>query len=195
MFLSPVTSTTGCWFCFGFISSFFLELFLHSSPVACWASTNLGSSSFSIQSFCLFILFLGFSRQKYWSGLPFPSSVDHILSRTLHHDLSVLVALHGMAHSFIELDKTVVHVIRLVSFLWLWFLSTLWCSLSAYHLTRISLTLYVGYPLVPHSWPQMWGIFPLGLTAPALLADATRCSSAAQPLLKSLIQVVEYINS
>ena len=26
-----------------------------------------------------------------------------------------------MAHSFIELDKAVVHVIRLVSFLWLWF--------------------------------------------------------------------------
>ena len=27
------------------------------------------------------------------------------------------VAPHGMAHSFIELEKTVVHVIRLVSFL------------------------------------------------------------------------------
>ena len=31
------------------------------------------------------------------------------------------VALHGMAHSFTVLDKAVVHVIRLVSFLWLWF--------------------------------------------------------------------------
>ena len=31
------------------------------------------------------------------------------------------VALHGMTHSFTELDKAVVHVIRLVSFLWLWF--------------------------------------------------------------------------
>ena len=31
------------------------------------------------------------------------------------------VALHGIAHSFIELDKVVVHVISLVSFLWLWF--------------------------------------------------------------------------
>ena len=31
------------------------------------------------------------------------------------------VALHGMAHSFIEFDKAVIHVIRLVSFLWLWF--------------------------------------------------------------------------
>ena len=28
-----VTSTPGCWFCFGSIPSFFLELFLHWSPV------------------------------------------------------------------------------------------------------------------------------------------------------------------
>ena len=32
------------------------------------------------------------------------------------------MALHSMAHSFIELDKAVVHMIILVSFLWLWFL-------------------------------------------------------------------------
>ena len=66
-------------YCFGSIPSFFLELFLHWSPVAYWAPTDLGSSSFSILSFCLFILFMGFSRQEYWSGLPFPSPVDHIL--------------------------------------------------------------------------------------------------------------------
>ena len=36
------------------------------------------------------------------------------------------VALHGMAHSFIELDKTVIHVIQLVSFLWLWFSVMAW---------------------------------------------------------------------
>ena len=42
--------------------------------------TDLGSSSFSILSFCLFMLFIGFSKQEYWSGLPFPSPVDHILS-------------------------------------------------------------------------------------------------------------------
>ena len=77
---SPVTSTTGCYFCFGSIPSFFLELFLHCSPIAYRAPTNLGSSSFSVLSFCLFILFMGFSRQKYWSGLPFPSPVDYILS-------------------------------------------------------------------------------------------------------------------
>ena len=77
---SPVTSTAGCYFCFGSGSSFFLELFLHWSPVAYWAPTDLGNSSFSILSFCLFILFMGFLRQEYWSGLPFPAPVDHILS-------------------------------------------------------------------------------------------------------------------
>ena len=93
----PVTSTTGYCFCFGSISSFFLELFLHWSPVAYWAHTDLGSSSFSILSFYLFILFMGFSRQECWSGLPFPSPVAHILS-----DLSTVtrpswVVPHGMA--------------------------------------------------------------------------------------------------
>ena len=54
-----------------------------------------------------------------WFAIPSPA--DHILS-----DLSTMtclswVALHGMAHCFIELDKAVVHVVRLVSFLRLWF--------------------------------------------------------------------------
>ena len=118
---SPVTSTAGHCFCFGSVSPFFLELFLQSSPVAYWASTDLGSSSFSGLSFCLFILFMGFSGKDYWSGLPFPSPVDHILSELSTMTRLSWVALQGMAHSFTELDRTVVHVIRLVSFLWLWF--------------------------------------------------------------------------
>ena len=69
---SPVSSTTRCCFCFESIPSFFLELFLHWSPVAYWAPTDLGSSSFGVLSFCLFILFMGFSGQEYWRGLPFP---------------------------------------------------------------------------------------------------------------------------
>ena len=64
---SPVTSTIGCCFCFGSVSWFFLELFLHSSPVAYWVPTDLGSSSFSVISYCLFILLMEFSRQEYWS--------------------------------------------------------------------------------------------------------------------------------
>ena len=54
---SPVTYTTGCCFHLGSIFSFFLELLLHASPVAYWASTDLGSSSLSVISFCLFVLF------------------------------------------------------------------------------------------------------------------------------------------
>ena len=80
LLLSPVTSTTGWCFCYGSVSSFFLELFLHSSSVACRAPTDLGSSSFSVKAFCLFILFMEFSRQ-YWSGLLFPSPVDHVLRK------------------------------------------------------------------------------------------------------------------
>ena len=47
--------------------------------------------------------------------------VDHILSELSTMIRQPWVALHSMAHSFIELDKAVVHVISLVSFLWLWF--------------------------------------------------------------------------
>ena len=54
-----------------------------------------------------------------WFAIPF-SSGPHF------SELSTMtrpswVALHSMAHSFIELDKAVVHVIRLVSFLRFWF--------------------------------------------------------------------------
>ena len=100
---------------------FFLELFLHWSPVAYWAPNDLGSSSFSVLSFCLLILFMGFSRQEYWSGLPFLSAVDRILSELSTMTHPSWVALHGMVHCFIELDKAVVHVIRLISLLWFWF--------------------------------------------------------------------------
>ena len=79
LLLSPVTSTTSC-FCFDSVSLFFLELFLHWSPVAYWVPTDLGSSSFSVLSFYLFHTVHVFLRQEYWSGLPFPSPVDHVLS-------------------------------------------------------------------------------------------------------------------
>ena len=67
---------------------------------------------------------MGFSRQEYWSGFPFPSPVDHVLSglSTMTH-LSWM-ALQSMAHSFIELGKAVVHVIRLG----LWFSFCLPCD-------------------------------------------------------------------
>ena len=47
----------------------------------------------------------------------FPSPVDHVLSELSTMTRPSWMALQGMAHSFIELDKAVVHVIRLFSFL------------------------------------------------------------------------------
>ena len=110
LLLSPVTSTTGCCFCFGSVSSFFLVLFLHWSPVAYWAPTDLGISSFSVIPFCLFILFMGFSRQEYWSGLPFPSPVKHILPELFAMTCLSWVALHSMAHSFIVSNTSVIFI-------------------------------------------------------------------------------------
>ena len=117
---SAVTSTTGCWFYFGSTSSFFLELFLHCSPVAYWAPIDLGSSFFCILSFCLFILFMRFSRQKYGSGLPFPSPVDHILSELCTMTHPSWAALHSMTHGFNAWDKAMVLVISWISFPCLW---------------------------------------------------------------------------
>ena len=50
-----------------------------------------------------------------WFAIPFSSGPRFV--RTLHHDPSVLGGPTCMAHSFIELDKAVIHVISLVSFL------------------------------------------------------------------------------
>ena len=101
LLISPVTSTTGYCFCFDSIPSFFLELFLYWSPLAYWAPTDLGSSSFSILSICLFLLFMG---QEFWSDFPLPCPVDHILS-----DLSTMtrpswVAPHDDWENAIALD-------------------------------------------------------------------------------------------
>ena len=118
---SSVISTTGYCFCFGFVSSFFLELFHHSFPVAYWAPSDLGSSSLIVIPFCLFTVFTGFLRWEDLDSLPSHSPVGHILSELSTITRPSREALHGMTHSFIELNKAVLHVISSVSFLWLWF--------------------------------------------------------------------------
>ena len=146
LLLSPVTSTTGYCFCFGSIPSFFLDLFLHWSPVVYWAPTDLWSSSFSVLSFCLFILSWGSQ------GTNTEVFCHSLLQWATFCQTSAPWPVHlGWPHtawlSFIELDKTVVHVIRLAGFLWLRFQSVcpLMPSLSAYCLPWVSLTLDVGY--------------------------------------------------
>ena len=105
-----VTSHIHNWalFCFGSGSSFFLELFLHSSPVVYWTPTDLGNSSFSVIYFCLFILFLRFSRKEHWSGLQFPSSVDHVFSELSTMTHPSWVVLNGMTRGY---DYTALHSI------------------------------------------------------------------------------------
>ena len=131
---------------------------------------------------------MGFSRQEYWSGLPFPSPVDHILS-----DLSTMTRPSCVAPpawlSFLELDKAVV----LVWLDWLVFceygfsVSALWCPLAtptvylgfSYLGCGVSLhgcsskarplllTLDEGYLLTAALPDLQSGIAPLGPPAPA----------------------------
>ena len=173
--IRPVT--TGYCFCFGSIPSFFLELFLHWSPVAYWASTDLWCSSFSILSFCLFILSWGSQGKN-------TEVVCHsLLQWTTFCQTSPPWPTHlGWSHmawlSFIELDKAVVCVIRLISFLKIIVcVSALWCPLatptvllgfllpltwgiSSGLLQQSTATApYLGRGVSPHShtsWPWMW---------------------------------------
>ena len=88
---SPVTSTTGHCFHFGSVSSFFLELFLHSSPVAYWVlptwGINLSMSYLFAFSYCSWGS-QGKNTEVKWLAITF-SSGPHFV-RTLHYDPSVL---------------------------------------------------------------------------------------------------------
>ena len=80
---------------------------------------------FQCHTFLPFHTFHGVLKARILSGLPFPSPADHLLSELSTMSHLPWVALQGMAHSFTELDKIVVHIISLVSFLW-FILSSLW---------------------------------------------------------------------
>ena len=143
LLLSPVTSTTGYCFGFGSIPSFFLELFLHWSPVAYWAPTGPGSSSQN-PIILPFHTVHGVLKARIlkWSLLQWTTFCQTSLP---------WAARPGWPHtawlSFIELDKAVVRVIRLTSFLWLWFqcVCPLMPSHNTYRLIWVSFTLDVGY--------------------------------------------------
>ena len=173
LLLSPVTSTAGCCFCFGSIPSFFLELFLHWSPVAYWAPTDLGSSSFSILSFCLFNCSWG-SQGKNTEEVCHSLLQWTTFCQTSPPWLAFLWWPYTAWLSLIELDKAVVHVIRLARFLWLWCqcVCLLMPSCNTYHLTWVSLTLNIRY---------------LFTAAPAKHSCCslpwTRCISSRLPLL------------
>jgi len=106
---------------------FWLHLFILSRVISPLFSSSIlgtywpGEFIFQCHIFLPFHIFMGFSRQEYWNGLSFPSPADHVLSELSTMTCLSWMALHSMAHSFIETDKAVVHVISLISFLWLWF--------------------------------------------------------------------------
>ena len=105
---SADTSTAEHRFCVGPAASSFLGLLvvvLRSSQVAYWTPSDLGDSSFGVMS-CPFTHSWG-SHSRCTGVVCHPPPVDHVLSElsTMAH-LS-WVALHGPAHSFIELcEKT-----------------------------------------------------------------------------------------
>ena len=114
--------------------------------------------------------------------------------------------------NFIELDKAVVHVIRLASCLWLWFQSVcpLMPSVSAYHPTWVSLTLDAGYLFTAASrvlsnsevfFPQqpletswslsvmmavtiqcMWNFHTISLAAAAAAKSLQSCPTPSDPM-------------
>ena len=62
---------------------------------------HLGSSSFSVITFWMFVFFIGLSKEENWSGLPVPSPVDHFLSEISTMTYETWVGLHNTAQSFI----------------------------------------------------------------------------------------------
>ena len=118
---SPVTSTTGHYFRFGSASSFFLDLFLHSSLIGSILGTyQYGEFMFQCHIFLPFHTVHGILKARIlkWLASQFSSGPRFVRLSTMTHPSGM--ALHGLAHSF-ELEKAVAHMISLISFLWLWF--------------------------------------------------------------------------
>ena len=146
LLLSPVTSTTGYCFCFGSIPSFFLELFLHWSPVdmgTYWPRESL----FQYPIILPFHAVHGALKARIlkWFAIPFSSGLHSV--RPLHHDLSLGCPTQAWL-SFIELDKAVVLV-------WLdWLVFCDYCfSVSAFWCPLATPTILLGFLL-----PWTWGI-------------------------------------
>ena len=100
-----------------------LHLFILSGVISPLISSSIlgtyqpGELIFQCPIFLPFHSVHGVLKARILSGLPFSSPVDHNLSELSTTTYLSWVALQVMAHSFIDFEKAVVHVIRLVSFL------------------------------------------------------------------------------
>ena len=95
--LASITSHIHTWVLFllwlhPFILSGVISPLISSSILG---TSDLGSSSFSILSFCLFILFMGFSRQEYWFAIESKGTGDQIGNNNAAEQSS----LKGMGNS------------------------------------------------------------------------------------------------
>ena len=101
---SPVTSTTGCCFCFGSVPSLFSGVISPLISSSILEIYRLGEFIFQCPIFLPFHTVHGVLKTRIlkWFVIPFPSGPRFI--RTLHHDWSIWVVLHSI-HSFIELNR------------------------------------------------------------------------------------------
>ena len=117
---TSITSHTHNWKLF----SLWLCLFILSGVISPLFSSSLlgtywpGEFIFQCHMFCLAYCSWG-SQGKNTEVFAVPFSRGPCFVRTLHYDPSVL-GDPTQGHSFIELDKAVVHVISLINFIWLW---------------------------------------------------------------------------
>ena len=101
----PDISRTEHRFCFGPATSFFLELFLHSSLVAYWTPSDPGGLILRCHIFLPFHIVHGILMERILEWLAISFSDGPHFVRTFHSDCSVCKSLHHMAHSFINLCK------------------------------------------------------------------------------------------
>ena len=148
LLLSPVTSTTG------YCLLLWLHPFILSGVISPLISSSiLGTYRPGEFLFQYPINHFAFSYCSWGSQGQNTEVVCHFLLQwtTFCQTSPPWPAHHGWPHmawlSFTELEKAVVHVIRLTSFLWLWFqcVCPLMPSCNTYHLTWVSLTFDVGY--------------------------------------------------
>ena len=84
---------------FSYLSAIFIDCLLLQGV------SYTGLRALSLSQY-IFLLFMGFSRQEHWGGLPFPSPGDHVLSELFPMSCPSWVALQSTAHNLIELDMS-----------------------------------------------------------------------------------------
>ena len=125
------------------LSSFFLELFLYSSPVAYWATTDLGSSSFQYHIFFPFPTVHGVLKARILKWFAIPLSRGPRFVRTLHQDLFVLGG--PTQHGSVSLSWTR-----------LWFMWSVWLVFCDCGFHSVCPLMEKDERLMEASWWEKW---------------------------------------